>query len=143
METTVRIVGQVIALVVVGALLGAATGTVCLLLLGLPHLFEWKPEELLAAALMGSYAGAPLGAVLGPVLRVLALRRVPAERIVLYAPLGTIAGSLIALLLGWLIGDIGDGIALFYLVGGAIVGVTVSAIVMRAKYRDYPFGDLI
>lgn len=107
----------------------------CLLLQMLPLYDEWGSGKLLLWSWVGILVGAPLGAVLGPLLRLLLLRRVPTRTILLFAPLGTLVGSFAALLMGWLFADINDEIGIFYLIGGAIVGVVVTALVLNVRYR--------
>ena len=66
----------------VGAVLGALTGTVCLVLLGIPAILE-SPSGVFGVAIwMGTYVGAPLGALGAPVLGWSVLRRVPAGRLI-------------------------------------------------------------
>ena len=117
-----------------GAVLGALTGTVCLMLIGTQASREWSSDSLIVSIWFGSYVGAPLGALVGPILGWFVLRRVPAALSLLYAPLGTLVGSLVALLVGWTFDDISDGIGIFYLIGGAITGLVLTAFVLRGRY---------
>lgn len=137
-----RIIADFVILVSICAALGALTGIACLLLMIVPIYDEWGSGKLLFWSWMGAMVGAPLGALLGPVLRLLLLRRVPARRVALYAPLGTLAGSYVSLLMGWLFADMTDGKGIFYLIGGAIPGVIITAVVLHVRYRARPNVDL-
>lgn len=134
-QTLTSIIAETLVLIAVGAILGALTGTACLVLLGVPSIGEWSLHELGKMVLWGTLVGAPLGALGAPVLGWLLLRHVPVKRSLLYAPLGTLVGSLLALLVGWLRADIADGVGLFYLVGGGVVGVVLAAVGLRLRYR--------
>ena len=131
-----RMIADTLILAVVGAVLGALTGTVCLVLISIPAIHEWPSGYLIFVIWMGALVGAPLGAFLAPMLGWFVLRRVPVGRSMLYAPLGTLIGSVIALLLGWLITDISKGLGVFYLIGGAVIGFVFTAFVLRAQYSD-------
>lgn len=130
-----RIAKGTITLVSVGAVFGALTGMVCLGLFLMPAIREEPLGYFFFIFWGGTFVGAPLGALGAPILGWFVLQRVPQDHILLYAPLGTLVGSFIALLFGWLFADISDGKGIFYLVVGAVIGLVVTAFVLRARYR--------
>jgi hypothetical protein len=129
----VDVLEETLVLIAVGGSLGAVTGTVCLMLLGLPRIREWRLLDVGKILFLGSFVGAPLGAVCAPVLGWLLLRRVPVKQTLKYTPVGTLIGSLGALLLGWMRDDISSGAGLLYLVGGAIIGLVSSAVILWTR----------
>lgn len=135
-HTVIELIVDTAVLIGLGAVLGALTGIGCLLLLGLPAIRELTLHELGKMILWGTLVGAPLGALSGPVLGWLLLRRVPVKRTLLYAPIGSLLGSLAGLLVGWLRGPIADGVGIAYLVGGAVVGVVLAAVVLKARFEN-------
>lgn len=139
-EAWKRIIGDTLLLVVGGAVLGAFTGTLCLVLLSIPGFREWPSGYLTVPIFMGTFVGAPLGAVSAPILGWFVLRRVPARRVVVYTPVGTLVGSFVALVLGWLVADVADGRGIFYLVGGAVLGLVGTAFALRTRYA--PLGGV-
>lgn len=141
-STAKRTVADFLFLVVIGALLGALAGTVCLVVLGLPHLLEWRVEDAAKVVYLGGLAGVPLGAILGPLLGWFVIRRVPLGVAMVQLPAGVILGALAALLVAWLFLDLGDGLGLFYLLGGAIAGLVVTVAILRSRFRDHVDSDL-
>jgi len=135
-EDVQRIVEVTMLLVFGGAALGSLTGTICLMLLFLPSIQEWRAGYGAFFLAMGTFAGAPLGALAAPLLGWSVLRRIPVGRAVLVTPCGTLVGSFTALAVGWLFEDIADGRGIFYLVTGAVIGLVVTALVLRARYGD-------
>lgn len=125
-----------ILLFIGGGVLGALTGMGCLVVLSLPGIREWPSGYLIYVIWAGTFVGAPLGALGAPLLGWFVLQRVPAGHAVLYAPLGTIVGSLGGLLFGWLFADVADGKGILYVIGGAVIGLVLTAYALRAWHGD-------
>lgn len=129
-----RILESILLHVIIGAVLGALTGIASIALLALPSWGDASSSWLVVPLLFGPMVGAPIGAVAAPILGWFVLRRVPVGQSVRYTPLGTLCGAYVALLFGWLVADISDGWGTPYLIAGGVVGLVVTAFVLRARY---------
>jgi hypothetical protein len=117
-----RVAIVTLALVIVGALIGALTSVlalvVVLMLRGSPGF-----PQLLAAIMMAGYVGAAIGAVMAPIVAWVLLRRVPLWRAITQTALGTLLGAIVTS---------------FTFPGpiiGAIIGFTLAAIRLRIVTR--------
>jgi hypothetical protein len=119
---------------IMGAVLGALTGVASLLLLTVPSWRDPSSSWAVVPLVFGTLVGGVLGAVAGPILGWFVLRRVPVRYIVRYTPLGTLCGAYLASLLAWFAADISDGRGIPYFVGGAVLGLVITAFVLRARY---------
>lgn len=134
-----RILGDTLMLVTVGALLGGSTGVACIFLMLLPHLLD--RSAWVSLLFIGSWAamlGAILGAPLGPLLGWFVLRDVRVSRAAWLLPIGTLAGGFLALAIGWLVADVDDGKGTIYLSVGGIIGVVVTAFLLRMRPSEAP-----
>lgn len=135
-STAKRTVADFLFLVVIGTVLGAFAGMICLVLLGVPHFAEWRLDDASKVIYLGGLAGIPLGAILGPLLGWFVIRRVPLGVAMVQLPTGAVLGALVSLLVAWLFADVGDGLGLFYLLGGAIAGLVITVAILRSRFRD-------
>ena len=117
-----RVAIVTLALVIVGALIGALTSVlalvVVLMLRGSPGF-----PQLMAAIMMAGYVGAAIGAVMAPIVAWVLLRRVPLWRAITQTALGTLLGAIVTS---------------FTFPGpiiGAIIGFTLAAIRLRIVTR--------
>jgi hypothetical protein len=126
MNRPARIVAVTLGLVVIGAVLGAIAGSVALGI-GLSITGAAAPDSF--ALWFAAVMGAVLGAVTAPGLAWLLLRHVPLGRMFVGATGGTVFGGVI----GWLVGSGSHPIPMDSGLLGALVGVSIAAVVMRRR----------
>jgi hypothetical protein len=122
-------------LFVVGAVTGTVVCAVIVLLIGIPHIREWRPIDIMSVLAISGFFGGPVGAIAAPLLGLLFLRRVPLYQAIGIPAGGTILGSLAGVAPWWIIEKGRNEMLGVYVFGGAVAGVVLAAIILSIVSR--------
>lgn len=128
-----RVLGVTLGLAAAGAVVGAVCGVLALTPLVVSHWLRPSPDYYFATfsdlAPWAAGAGAGLGLICGPALAWSLLRHVPLWRVVLWAAVGTVLGSLAA----WAAAGASLAPGLRSIFGGALLGMIITGVVLRQR----------
>lgn len=130
-----RVIAVTVGLAAAGALTGAVCGVLALLPLIISHWLRSTPDiqftRGVLLVLMGARAGAIVGAVLGPTVAWGLLRRAPLWRVITWAAVGTVAGSLG----GWAAAGTGLLVSGPAVGLGALAGMVAGGVALRLRVQ--------